>query len=396
MSDLYKEYMKGVFVPPVEATDDISGLSIEELFLRKQERVGLSKTKIAKMLDMDVATLDKIIRGNYTGASVLNTLKVAIFIGVSMNDFLNANADTLQSKDVSEICHVRDTAVLCEYFSIDTLNKIGFFTDNNYVQRINDFFGFKQIKEYADIVSVLTKAYSMTRRSYDQKMRDFWTISAYAQFKNIDNPNMYDRDRLMDIMPKIRPCSQDVETGLYHVARALYSVGVTMIYQPSLPKMQVRGATMEYNGKPCIVISDLNKRYPTLWFSLFHELYHVLFDFDDIVLNKVHLSSDEGDLFLTDENAADKFAHDFILSPTKLQFIKPYVHAPLMIKKYAQKWGVHSSLIYALIAYDTNNWAEYSALIPRSEKATERVNTNPFEVETIREVAETYKQKLNI
>lgn len=396
MSDLYKEYMKGVFVPPVEATDDISCLSIEELFLRKQERVGLSKTKIAKMLDMDVATLDKIIRGNYTGASVLNTLKVAIFIGVSMNDFLNANADTLQSKDVSEICHVRDTAVLCEYFSIDTLNKIGFFTDNNYVQRINDFFGFKQIKEYADIVSELTKAYSMTRRSYDQKMRDFWTISAYAQFKNIDNPNMYDRDRLMDIMPKIRPCSQDVGTGLYHVARALYSVGVTMIYQPSLPKMQVRGATMEYNGKPCIVISDLNKRYPTLWFSLFHELYHVLFDFDDIVLNKVHLSSDEGDLFLTDENAADKFARDFILSPTKLQFIKPFVHAPLMIKKYAQKWGVHSSLIYALIAYDTNNWAEYSALIPRSEKATERVNTNPFEVETIREVAETYKQKLNI
>ena len=121
-----------------------------------------------------------------------------------------------------------------------------------------------------------------------------------------------------------------------------------------------------------------------------------MFDFDDIVLNKVHLSSDEGDLFLTDENAADKFARDFILSPTKLQFIKPYVHAPLMIKKYAQKWGVHSSLIYALIAYDTNNWAEYSALIPRSEKATERVNTNPFEVETIREVAETYKQKLNI
>ena len=101
MSDLYKEYMKGVFVPPVEATDDISCLSIEELFLRKQERVGLSKTKIAKMLDMDVATLDKIIQGNYTGASVLNTLKVAIFIGVSMNDFLNANADTLQSKDVS-------------------------------------------------------------------------------------------------------------------------------------------------------------------------------------------------------------------------------------------------------------------------------------------------------
>lgn len=41
MSDLYKEYMKGVFVPPVEATDDISCLSIEELFLRKQERVAV-------------------------------------------------------------------------------------------------------------------------------------------------------------------------------------------------------------------------------------------------------------------------------------------------------------------------------------------------------------------
>lgn len=96
------------------------------------------------------------------------------------------------------------------------------------------------------------------------------------------------------------------------VARALYKIGITVIFQPSIQKLQIKGATFACNGKPCIVLSDLNKRYPTLWFVLLHELYHVLYDFDEISERNYHVSEeDSSDLFLLDEISPDEFARDF-------------------------------------------------------------------------------------
>ena len=395
MKDIqYTETMMGVFDSPIKV--DIGSQSINELFSQKMQDTRLSKTKIAELLHMDVGTLTKIIDGNYSGASVFNVLKVAMFLGISMDDFLRANADIISLEDVKEICDIRDTSILCEYFDIKTLKELGFFGSNDYASRIKQFFGFKRLQDYVSNLARFSAAYSRTKNTYNVKMRNFWTSSASAQFEKIANPNPYNRSRLMEIMPNIRPCTKNVENGLMNVIRALYAIGVTIIYQPSIPKMQVRGATMECNGKPCIVISDLNKRYPTLWFSLFHELYHVLFDFDDIRQNKYHVSSSDGDLLLTDENSADSFARDFILSPTKVRFIKTYINAPTIVERYAKEWGIHPSLIYAIAAYDDGKWSSYAKYIPKSDKATNVINTNVFQCESIERSVANFKQKIEL
>jgi len=62
----------------------------------------------------------------------------------------------------------------------------------------------------------------------------------------------------------------------------LFNIGITIVFQPSLPKTQIRGATFLINDKPCIVITDFNKNYATIWFALIHELHHVLFDLETI------------------------------------------------------------------------------------------------------------------
>nr|DAL65513.1 MAG TPA_asm: IrrE protein [Caudoviricetes sp.] len=395
MEDIqYKRNMMGVFESPIKC--DIGELSIKELFSQKMDNTRLSKTKIADLLRMDVATLNKIVDGNYSGASVFNVLKVAMFLGISMDEFLRANADIISKEEVKDICDIRDVSLLCEYFDIKTLRDLGFFSDNNYAERIKQFFGFDRLQEYVNNIAKLSTAYSTAKNSYDVKMRNFWTTSAYMQFEKIANPHVYNRKRLLELLPNIRPYTKNVEKGLISIIRALYAIGVTIIYQPSIPKMQVRGATMEYNGKPCVVISDLNKRYPTLWFSLFHELYHVLFDFDNIKFNKYHISSSDGDLLLTDEDAADCFARAFILSPTKVRFIKTYINAPTIVERYAKEWGIHSSLIYAIAAFDDGKWAAYNKFIPKSDKATGVINTNVFQCDSIEQSSKMYKQKIEL
>jgi HTH-type transcriptional regulator/antitoxin HigA len=89
-------------------------------------------------------------------------------------------------------------------------------------------------------------------------MKDFWIKSSYKYFELIDNPNDYSRQNLVELIPKIKPYTQNVETGLLTVFQALFNIGITVVFQPSLPKTQIRGATFLIKNKPCIVITDFN------------------------------------------------------------------------------------------------------------------------------------------
>lgn len=225
-------------------------------------------------------------------------------------------------------------------------------------------------------------------------MREFWLRSAYLQFKTIDNPHEYDRRRLVTLIPKIRAYSRDERLGLAIVLKALYHHGVTVIFQPSLPGSGIRGATFCIDGKPCVVISDHFKKYSTLWFSLMHELYHVLYDLDDIVDRTFHISGEGGDLFLTDEERADRFARDFFMDDSRRRFITPLLGSKLLVEKQAKAWGIHPSLIYAIHCYEHKcDWRKYSNCIPSSDVALTTMPADTFDRETLQETAEIYKHQ---
>jgi|WetSurMetagenome_2_1015567.scaffolds.fasta_scaffold09128_7 hypothetical protein len=50
---------------------------------------------------------------------------------------------------------------------------------------------------------------------------------------------------------------------------------------------------MVLEGKPCIVITDMNKKYHKLWINLLHELYHVVNDYDILENIHYHISDSE-------------------------------------------------------------------------------------------------------
>ena len=69
-----------------------------------------------------------------------------------------------------------------------------------------------------------------------------------------------DKKTLMPILDgTARPYTRDVENGLTKVVKALFNVGVTVIFQPTVDNLQVRGATISINNKPCIVLSDFQE-----------------------------------------------------------------------------------------------------------------------------------------
>jgi DNA-binding Xre family transcriptional regulator len=391
--------LRKVIDAAIQSSIDIKNVaSLKELYITKRDSLKLSDRQIQKILGMDLKTITPILNGEAKQINFINVIKLSHFLGISVNDLIKVYVPELDSRQIGDIQRAREAGYIVEHFDVSTLNKIKFFkkggSSHEMSEKIKRFFNLDTIYSYSE--DILQSAFSRTKRNSNDLMRNFWVRSALVQFREIANPNSYNRKDLIDLIPNIRPYTRDVEFGLIKVLKALYYVGVTVIFQPSVEKLQVRGATMVVNKKPCIVLSDLQNNYPTLWFTLLHEMHHVLYDIDEIEKRTYHISSGEGDIFLMNEEKADDFAKEYLLNESRLKFATGYITSDYNVGKLAKEWGVHPSIIYAIYCYRTGEWAFYNKYIPKMDVSLRLLNTHPFGRESLIESAREVKKLISI
>ena len=386
---------------------ECDGMTLKELFQSKLNDLNMTTTQAERLLDISHKSLLAILNNTGERIDIINVIKLAHFLGLSISDIMKLYVPKMPSEQIGEIQKAREAGYIVANFDIALLKKIGFFKSGDLIanqslmhikKRITSFFGIPTVYDYTE--NSIFPAFSRSKRDSHELIRNFWIKSAYVQFKLINNPNEYRREYLTDLIYKIKPYTRDIKGGLLAVVRALFKIGITVIYQPHIPNLQIKGATFSCNGKPCIVLSDLNNRYPTLWFVLLHELYHVLYDFKEISERCYHISEENNsDLFLVDEVSPDEFARDFLLNKERLKFVSSYINSPSIVNKCAQEWSLHPSIIYAIYMYEasqngfTKVWSSPLAKnIPAMTDALKLFNTHPFEKESLIESVQEIKE----
>lgn len=381
-------------IEPLHITDDIGEAPFSVLFERRIEELGITQSRAEAMLGIEKKSLNNILNKEAKRVDIITIIKLAQFLNLPVDDFVKVYLQELPSEQIGDIEKAKKNNFIVQNFDLPQLHKKKFIsskTDYEAIEkRIVQFFGLNSIYDFAN--ETVTPAFSRTKRSSSDLMREFWVQSALSQFKLLENPNPYNREQLIDLIPKIRPYTKNVPKGLLTVVKALFSLGITVIYQESLPNISVRGATFVVNGKPCIVINDVYKRYPTLWFSLMHELHHVLYDFDEIQQVKYHLTG-EPDLWLKEEKAND-FAREYLFGKKRSKYIKPFINESILVKEYAEKSQVHPSIIYNFYMYDIDNWVRFKKQIPESSLAVNNLNVNIWESESVKETTERLKKEI--
>jgi len=379
-----------------------NSIDVKEEFEQKLISYNISKTKALKLLKIDKDVFEEIISGTAKQPNLIHVVKIAEFLNIDINQFIIIVLKNQSHDNIASIENARKATFLLKNFDVKVLTQLGFFQSSDdtekLVHKVLSFFGYSTIKEFEEQLE--EPLYSRTKRNFSDKMKDFWIKSAYQTFRVINNPNEYDRNRLKDLIVKIKPYSQDINDGLFIVCKALYNIGVTVIFQDYLLTTQVRGGTFIINDKPSIVLTDFNKKYPTIWFTLMHELHHVLFDFDLIETNSFHLTGDD-DLFLIEEKA-DSFARDFFMSEDKFHFIKKYINNPFLVSKFAVENEIHESLIYSLFTwyqekiYGKNYHAAFKGYYPDYKNALRKLNPISWNDINIKVTSEKIKSILEI
>lgn len=383
---------------------EVNSIDLRLLFTKKLEEYDIAKSKALILLGIDKDVFEDIISGTAKQPNLIHVVKLVEFLGISLQQAVAAIMKEQSPETISSLEKSRNAVFLLKHFDIKKLTSLGFIDKNADVNdittRLLQFFGYKSILDFE--VSQEAPLYSRTKVMFTDKMMKFWVDSAYRVFKDIANPHEYNREVLKDIIVKAKPYSQDVNNGLLTVCKALYHCGVSVIAQELLPTTQVRGGTFVINDKPCIILTDYRKSYPTVWTTLMHELHHVLYDLEVIEKTKFHLT-DEGrpDLFLI-EDKANEFAMNYFCDVDKYNFIKHHIHNKYQVNRFAKQLQVHPSMIYNAYQFyqhklhSKNYWAAFKEDIPKNTSALEKLNPVSWKEESIKQIAEKLKTLFEI
>ena len=377
-------------------------LGLRDLFNQRLEELEITATAARDIMEIQHRTLNGILDGTQKIVDYTNFIKLSDFLQISTEQVVSLYLVELKRNfTISSPINPQKVKFIKENFDLSALKKA------NVIQNISDYedievklcslLGIKSIFEYQ--VSHKEAAFSSGKiKPKNELTRSLWISRAKGIFEEIDNPYEYNQQSLIDYFPEIRWHSTNVEHGLKNVIRSLYKIGVTVIYQPSLPSIHLRGATFAVNSKPSVVLTDYRGFYATLWFALIHELFHVLFDWDEILEKRYHLSDNSEELSVIDkENEANSFARAYLFSQEKTNIVRNRITDTSYVAEFAKVNQVHPSLIYTFYAYDCNSnasaWERAHRENPDFSKLTEPFGNDWKDSISIKEYVKSVRNK---
>lgn len=158
----------------------------------------------------------------------------------------------------------------------------------------------------------------------------------------------FDRSGLEALLPRLRTLTRaDPNEAIPSSVSLLRAVGVHLCFIPAVPGLGVHGATRWLNGNPIIQLSLLGKSDDQFWFTLFHELGHVL----------LHGS---GELYLHGEDSsteeeANVFAST-LLVPQEAVLRLPRSRSVQAVEALAEELGVAPSIVLGRAQRETRDY----------------------------------------
>jgi HTH-type transcriptional regulator/antitoxin HigA len=340
--------------------------SLREMFTKRVHELKTNQTAVLKFLKIERKTLNGILDGTQKRANFSNLHRLALFLNVSTETLIQMQVEIMEKNVLQKETPAGKKKYLRDHFDPGVLKKSGFIKNldlEELEKKLLSFLSIDSIFDYqkksfdialSEAAVLPTSTESILSRNLS---RDFWFTCAQQVGQKLNNQYPYNRQKLIEYFPQIRWNCTNVEFGMINVIKALFKLGVTVIYQPPFSSLHLSGATFNVNNKPFIVLTDYKGFYSTLWHCLLHELYHVLFDWEEIRVNLYHASENESESLTIDEKEveANSFAREYFFPAAKSHEIYDFLRDKEYVNQYAKSNNLHPSIIYAYYAFDNNS-----------------------------------------
>lgn len=334
-------------IPPGEYLEEV----IEEL--------GITKDELAQRMNRPASKLSPIFKGKkaITPDTALQLEKV---IGVPAHIWTGLEAEyrlTLarQQAEKEQSCLKEETSLLklFPYSALATIRAIPKFTKStDKVLALQKFFG---VTSLCNVRTV--RLYEVAFRcGYTKKERSPEAVAAWLRLGELIAQRIdcepFDRSRLKAVLTEIGSMTTKPPKEFRpRLTNLLADAGVALVICPHLPRTYAHGATFPLNREKTVLMLTIRGKWADVfWFSLFHELGHILLH----NRHSVFVEYDNGDSLMNDqEMEANTFAADTLIPPQEWSaFIEKQEFYPQTIRTFARQIGVDIGIVVGRLQHE--------------------------------------------
>lgn len=227
--------------------------------------------------------------------------------------------------------------------------------------------GFKELMENAfggrQAFAALRKSRTdRTNAKSDQGATQAWCAAAVMLSRNVRVSGMFRPAALSKSMPEIAKLSAH-EDGIEKVSETLSGLGVAFVTLPHLPRTYLDGASMlREDGVPVVALTLRRDQVDAFWFTLLHELAHVVKHLDKertAIVDDLELSSSNWI-----EREADRIAQTTLISDALWARQETgEFFSKKELEDLAATAGVHPAIVAGRWRLENKNYKRFSAYL---------------------------------
>jgi len=311
------------------------------------EDYNVTQKEFAERLGVSAKTVSKLVNAEES-ISKDTAHKLAKLSGVSMQTWLNLqNAYDVKVAEIVEQKELEEGSEkeICEMIDFKYFKAEGYVPNKRYslkekIIELRKILGISSLEKLLNFNHLVS--YRNTKDFTDKSIVNSNIMLELASKKARDvTTTKLNRRKLERCLPALRELTrQDPEAFPQRLYDILLDCGVVLVGLPALPNANLNGATKKFsNGSALLLLTDRNKASDIFWFSLFHEIGHIL---------ENDFSSDEGnsESYLCSEEQADQFAKDFLIRPEDYQaFVGKGNFDKTDIICFAEEIDIHPSVV---------------------------------------------------
>lgn len=245
------------------------------------EESGLTQEDFARRLGTTPKNLSVLLRGDQT-LSIDIALKLSRMLGTTIAYWLN-----LQQSYDEKLAEMQCDEELKKEREVFKLIDYNYFRDNfglpNIPRQIDE--QIKHVREFLSVSSLTVleeKNLAVSFRSYSETLSKSNIVNANAMVQIAVNKTLkreapkYDKKKFEKAVEFAVTQTKNHATFFPEIRERFEEAGVVVVALPNLKNSGVNGATKKVDGKIMLMVNDRRHYADTFWFTLFHEIGHII------------------------------------------------------------------------------------------------------------------------
>jgi len=326
-----------------------------EYLLEVAEEMGINQADLARRMGRPPQAINEIVKGEKI-ITPETALQLEQVLGVPAHIWtgLEAEYQLVQARQ-DEAKLLQQEVSLLERFPYKEMVKLGLVhkvrDPQQKVRELWQFFGVASLHNLGGVKAYVPAFRQAVKLKAAPEALLAWLRGGELKARAIKT-KPYDESSLRGSLDDIRSLSnEEPKEFLPKLESMLAESGVAFILQPRLPKTYVNGATFWLAADKAVLMMSIRGSWSDIfWFSLFHEIGHILLhDKRHIFLENLA----EDPQWKKQESEANTFACDTLISPKDYAaFILTGEYTLAKIKAFAKQIRIHPGIIVGRLQHE--------------------------------------------